>query len=136
MGFTIKNLDKLLKQVSKAPESMIKFMEVTCKECAEIVLKAEQKSAPKDTGNSAMNLDIVDQRKGTTYAYYEIGINARNWDMTKGLWFQNYGFHNWLIDERIVINVGWMKKAVASIQREVNRKYDEMVSKSFRDTWR
>ncbi|MGL5087440.1 MAG: HK97-gp10 family putative phage morphogenesis protein [Clostridium sp.] len=60
--------------------------------------------APRDTGEGAdaLSLQYIKTNKNGA-AWGASGIGKDNWEKTKGLWFQNYGYEN-------MKNVGWITK--------------------------
>ena len=73
--------------MNQAPEKVKKQL---VNEGGKVVLDQLKADAPKGDGNSYKKLSIVDGRSGKGYLYIDIGINHKNWDQCRGLYFQNY----------------------------------------------
>lgn len=89
-NFNIKGLDKLntrLDSMGQAPDRLKKQL---INQGANIVLDQMKSDAPKGDGGSYKHLSIVDSRSGKNYLFLDIGINYKNWDQCRGLYFQNY----------------------------------------------
>lgn len=94
------------------------------------VLKQMQIDAPKDTGNSAKELNItkIKQYKGGT-VWGSCGISSSNWEETKALWYQHYGYENKAIGKRTETNVGWMIESFEkSNQKAENEIYNNVIN--------
>lgn len=118
-----KSLDKLSEVPTKTTKSIISdgLEEVL------IVLKNE---APKDSGESAKGLDVQYVKTNNNgSAWGSCGIGKDNWEKTKALWFQNYGYENRGLNfkgEFITKNIGWMTRAFSKCKSKV---YSNMLKK-------
>lgn len=105
------------------------------------MLDQMKKDAPKDTGDSADHLEItrLKQYKGGS-VWGACGISSKNWEETKALWFQHFGYENkgargWFKGRIVRANVGWMtdsfeksnKKAEAILEKTVADEIDRIL---------
>lgn len=120
--FEIKGLKQLQQALKNAPESAFGKMQHVTKECADIVLECQRSAAPKRTGKGAGALNIVAERTGKGYVYYDVGINSSNWEQTKHLWFHNYGYINHWNNTRYQAHAMWFKRAIHMCKGKVEAK--------------
>lgn len=83
-----------------------------------------QNKAPKDSGESAKKLKVTKVKKYRASVWGKLGIDRSNWEQTKGLWFQQYGYHNNGLGGRfngkkVTKNVGWFDTACNSVEEKV-----------------
>ena len=86
---------------------------------AEVGLPYLKKYAPKDSGDSAKKLRITSTKKFKNDWWTQMGIDDKNWEQCKGLWFQHWGFTHWKNGEKISKHVGWMDKAYKKAENEM-----------------
>ncbi|MDU1854024.1 MAG: hypothetical protein E6789_00740 [Clostridium baratii] len=99
-----KNLNKKLTELAEAPDNV---KEQVTKQCADIALAQMKQDAPKDEGEGASALRITEHRSGEGYSFYDIGIDSSNWEQTKGLYFNHFGFSHWKGKAFINPHQGW-----------------------------
>lgn len=87
---TIKGLDALNNKIDTMSQAPDKVKKQLINEGAKVVLNQMKSDAPKGGDGSYKHLSIVDARSGKGYLFLDIGINHKNWDKTRGLYFQNY----------------------------------------------
>ncbi|EHK2327334.1 hypothetical protein QTH11_03570 [Clostridium perfringens] len=123
-NFTVKGLDKLLNDFEKLADKPNKIKKKIINDAAEETLNIEKKEAPKDKPRSYKYLSILENRIGDGYLFIDVGINKENWEETKGLYYQNYGFE-WKVNGensnvgRVDVNYMWMKKASKKAEKKV-----------------
>lgn len=107
---TIENLGKVGQKAGKT----------AIKKGLDIALEQQKKDAPRDTGKSRDNLMIQYIRTNNNgSAWGACGIGAKNWESTKSLWFQNYGYENHGLNfsgQKITTHVGWMDKVMKQVE--------------------
>ena len=117
--FECKGLNKMIKEFESKIEAPDKVKNEIVTKAAKEVLKIQKSLAPHDTNQSRENLSIVARRVGNGYRFEDIGINARNWEETKALYFQHYGFEHYQTHKPVKVHVGWMKKAKNKADKKV-----------------
>lgn len=74
-----------------------------------------QKEAPKNNESLLHQAQFLDIESIKSYKSGNIwghcGIHKGNWEKTKGLYFQNYGFINHYNNTFVNKNIGWMQRA-------------------------
>lgn len=86
------------------------------KKALESALPTIQAEAPKDGESSDHGADslgvgtIKSYKSGSTWG--GAGINSKNWDKTKQLYFQHYGYHYYKNGKLVQPHKGWMDKAI------------------------
>lgn len=90
--FEVGGMDKLMKRVDDISQAPAKVKKQLINQGSREVLSQMKNDAPKDTGNSASHLAIVEGRSGQDYLFLDLGIGEKNWYECRGLWFQHYGF--------------------------------------------
>lgn len=93
-GFDLKEFDNMMQKFERLKEKSIKNGKKIVNEAAKIVLEQQREDAPVNTGKGAANLKITEVKLYKTSVYAKIGINSKNWEDTKGLWYQHFGYHN------------------------------------------
>lgn len=123
-NFNVKGMDKLLKDLENLSNKPDKIKKNLIKNAAEETLDIEKDEAPKDKPESYKHLSILENRDGEGYLFIDVGINKENWEETKGLYYQNYGFE-WKVNGensnvgRVDVNYMWMKKASKKAEKKV-----------------
>lgn len=95
--FHVDGLDDLMKQLSRLDTKVrLKLSEEAISEAADIMLENLKSEAPKADINSTYSYACLDKEimlvDNTHQA--KMGINADNWENTRGLWFHYWGFYN------------------------------------------
>lgn len=99
-SFEVIGIDRIIKNLEEKSNIPDKVKAKYVHEAADVVLLHMKIDAPRadeeeDSTYSWRNLDKVDGRGAKGYLYIDIGINANNWEGTRGLWFQNWnGVHS------------------------------------------
>lgn len=91
------------------------------------VLDSLKKDAPVDKYKSRNKLSIQHIRANKNgSAWGACGIGSSNWEDTKQLWFQHYGYENHGLNftgqHRIENNAGWMDKTFKKVQKKAEDK--------------
>lgn len=129
MGMEINGFDDLFGTLDLLGNVGTKVGKKAVKAGLDEVLKQMEDDAPKDTGNSSKNLDIttLKQYKGGTI-WGSCGISSKNWEETKALWFQHYGYENHITGQRTETNVGWMTSSFEKSNQKAENKIVDVVS--------
>ena len=127
-GFDLKEFDNMMQKFEKLKEKSMKNGKQIVNQAALIVLEQQREDAPRRTGKGADNLRITETKLYKTAVYAKIGIDSKNWEVTKGLWFQHFGYHNnglgGIFGGRFVAtHAGWMNK---SFDKCKDRAYEVM----------
>lgn len=129
MGLDVKGFDDLFGTLDLLGNVGDKVGKKAVKEGLGDILNQMENDAPKDTGNSAKKLDItrLKQYKGGT-VWGACGIGAKNWEETKGLWYQHYGYENHINGKRVENNVGWMTSSFEKSKQKAENKIVDVIS--------
>ena len=131
-GFDLKEFDNMMQKFERLREKSIKDGKKIVNKAAHIVLEQQRQDAPRRTGKGADNLKITETRLYKTAVYAKIGINSKNWEVTKGLWFQHFGYHNNGMGGRfggkfVAVHAGWMNVSFDKCKdRAYSVMYDEI----------
>ena len=112
MAIDFSGFDELVNDLNNLGTIGNKISKKAVEAGAKIVLEQQKKDAPKDNNNEhgADKLEIADIKKysksGTTVA--KVGISSDNWELTKGLYFQHYGFEHYKSGKMVNVHIGWM----------------------------
>ena len=112
MSTTIKGFDELDNKLESLGNVGRKVGAKAVREGMKPIVEQMKKDAPKDTGKGAKALKtttVKTYKTGTAVA--RAGINASNWEKTKHLYFQNYGYINHINGKRVKVHIGWMSKS-------------------------
>lgn len=100
------------------------------KEGLKIVTEELRSSAPKKTGKGAKSLRIIrvkNYKSGNVWG--KSGIDGKNWEQCKGLYYQNYGYENHINNKMVTKNVGWVVKAFEKAKDKASSAMINKVSK-------
>lgn len=129
-GFDLKEFDSMMQKFENLKDKSIKHGKKIINEAAQIVLEQQRVDAPRDSGKGAENLKVTEVKLYKTAVYAKIGINSKNWEVTKGLWYQHFGYHNNGLGGRfggkfVATHAGWMN---TSFDKCKHRAYDVIYS--------
>lgn len=111
MSLDVDGFDDLFNTLDSLGQVGKKASKKAVKDGLEEVLEDIKKEAPKNTGASAEALSIQHVRTNKNgSAWGACGIGSDNWEETKGLWFQNYGYENHIGGKPVIKNIGWLSK--------------------------
>lgn len=136
-NFNVKGIDKLLKDLENLADKPDKIKKKLINTAAEETLDIEKDEAPKDKPESYKYLSILENRDGDGYLFIDVGINKENWEETKGLYYQNYGFE-WKVNGenskvgRVDPHYMWMKKASKKAEKKVKNIIKEGILKELK----
>lgn len=125
MSLEVDGFDSIFNTLDSLGNVGTKIGKSVIKDGLEEVLIELKSEAPKDTGKSAESLQVQyvkNNRNGS--AWGSCGIGSKNWEKTKGLWFQNFGYTNG--KTTVTKNIGWMTRIFSKAK---NRVYDNMLKK-------
>lgn len=133
MSITIDGLNDLFTTLENLGDVGKKVGRKSIKNGLEIVLDQLKNDAPVDEEKSREKLDIQHIRSNKDgSAWGACGIGANNWEQTKQLWFQNYGYDNYGLNYKgqmhISKNVGWIDKSFAKCEKQANKAMIDMLS--------
>lgn len=115
-GFDLKEFDRMMNNFEDLKITAMKQSKRIVTRGAEIVLAQQKKDAPKNSGKSYKALKITETKLYKTSVYAKIGIGSDNWEQTKALWFQHFGYFNYGLGGIfngmfIAVHAGWMNKS-------------------------
>lgn len=112
MSLELSGFDELISDLNNLGAIGNKIGRKAVEEGAKIVLEQQKKDAPRsdDNDHGADKLDITEIKKyaksGTVVG--RVGISSDNWEFTKGLYFNHYGFEHYKSGKMVDVHVGWM----------------------------
>lgn len=139
MAIELKGVDNLLKRLNK-------LSNIETKEAVQEVAKDMQKAIQDKASTFSDNADEIKAFEPRTYsngsAYVDIGLKKgdSDWEKIKGLYFQNYGFHNYgwnfinthpYIDNHIM----WFNEAVQSVENDIKNKLKLKLKQEIQKCW-
>lgn len=137
MGIETKGFDELIKKLEDMGRQGNKIAKSAVEKGAKIVLEQQRKDAPKLTEEGSKNLDIGEIKKYKSGVYAKVGITKDNWEKTKHLYFQHFGYNNrgWNMANKpklVVRRVGWMNESFEKIENEARNAIIEEVKNSLK----
>lgn len=93
------------------------------------VLVQLKKDAPTDTGDGARKLStqyIRVNKNGS--AWGACGIGSKNWEDTKHLYFQHYGYIHNKSGKQVTAHVGWMDNSFKRVKKKAEDKMMNVLS--------
>lgn len=138
MGIELKGFDDLIEDLNRLGDIGSKIGKKAIEEGSKIVLYQQIKDAPRDKDNEhgADKLKLTKiKRYKTGTVIGRVGIDSSNWEETKHLYFQHYGFEHYKSGKRVEVHLGWMddsfkkvgKKAEDTIMEIANKELDKIL---------
>ena len=133
MGVKINGFDELISDLNNLGTIGNKIGRQAVEEGAKIVLEQQKKDAPRsdDNDHGADKLDITEIKKyaksGTVVG--KVGISSDNWEFTKGLYFNHYGFEHYKSGEMVDVHIGWMNDSFKKCKEKASEKIIDIASK-------
>lgn len=117
MSFELKGFDELEKKLEALGDIGRTISNRALKEGSQIVLSEQKKLAPKDSESDKHGVDQLTTSTIKKYkngnAYIRVGIVGGNWEVCRGIYFQNFnGIHS------SGEHVGWINKAFENSKDE------------------
>lgn len=127
---SIEGLDNLLDDLGRLGDVGKKVGKKAVQNASKIVLNQQKKDAPRsdDEEHGADKLKVTQiktYKTGTCVG--KIGIDSSNWEDTKGLWFQNFGFEHYKSGKRVEPHVGWMRQSFDKVKEETYKSIENEV---------
>ena len=134
MSVELSGFDELISELNNLGAIGHKIGKQAIEEGAKIVLEQQKKDAPRDKNDSkhgADKLDITEIKKyaksGTVVG--RVGISSDNWEFTKGLYFNHYGFEHYKSGKMVNVHVGWMNDSFKKCKEEAAKVMIDIASK-------
>ena len=134
MAKKLSGFDELVNDLNNLGAIGNKIGKQAIEEGAKIVLEQQKKDAPRDKNDSkhgADKLDITEIKKyaksGTVVG--RVGISSDNWEFTKGLYFNHYGFEHYKSGKMVNVNVGWMNDSFKKCKEKAAKVMIDIASK-------
>lgn len=125
MHIDVKGIDRLLNKL-KALENVNFQQEI--QQIGEEVIRQMQSVTPRDTGKSAESIGIDTIISYKMGFLMKVGLSPKTapWDSYKGVYFQNFGYHNWGQGGRfkgvfVATHLGWFTNFADGISNEVKQ---------------
>lgn len=125
MNIDIKGINSLLNKLQRLEN--VNFQQ-EIQQIGDIVIKQMQSVTPRNTGKSAESIgvdSIISYKMGFLM---KIGLSSKTapWDDWKGVYFQNYGYHNWGQGGRfkgvlVMTHLNWFTDFSNGISNEVKK---------------
>ena len=107
-GFDLKHFDEMMQKFEKLKENAMSRGKKVVNVGAKIVLEQQKEDAPRRTGKSRDGLKISETKLYKTSVYAKVGLNSKNWEQSKSLWYHHFGYHNHLTGKFYGYHAGWM----------------------------
>lgn len=133
MSIELSGFDELINNLNNLGTIGNKIGKKAIEEGAKIVLEQQKRDAPRsnDSDHGADKLDITEIKKyaksGTVVG--RIGISKDNWEFTKGLYFNHYGFEHYKSGEMVNVHVGWMNDSFKKCKEKAAKVMIDIASK-------
>lgn len=133
MSVELSGFDELISDLNNLGTIGNKIGRKAVEEGAKIVLEQQKKDAPRsdDNDHGADKLDITEIKKyaksGTVIG--RVGISSDNWEFTKGLYFNHYGFEHYKSGKMVDVHVGWMNDSFKKCKDKAARVMIDIASK-------
>lgn len=133
MSVELSGFDELISDLNNLGTIGNKIGRKAVEEGAKIVLEQQKKDAPRsdDNDHGADKLDITEIKKyaksGTVIG--RVGISSDNWEFTKGLYFNHYGFEHYKSGKMVDVHVGWMNDSFKKCKDKAAKVMIDIASK-------
>lgn len=140
MSIEIKGINNLLKRLNK-------LSNIETKEAVIEVAKDMQKAIQAKASTFSQNADEIKAFEPRTYSngssYIDVGLKSgdSDWENIKGLYFQNYGFHNYgwnFINTHpyITNHLMWFDEAVQNVENDIKSKLKAKLKEEVQKAWK
>ncbi len=122
---TIDGLDECLELCESLGQVGTKMEKESLRSAMKPGLQILKYEAPRNSGRGAEALKINKIKKYKSGSLWgSMGIDSSNWEQTKSIYFQHYGYHNWGQNGRwkgmyIDKHAGWYDKALKKMEKPV-----------------
>lgn len=133
MAIELNGFDELISDLNNLGSIGNKIGKQAIEEGAKIVLEQQKKDAPRsgDDDHGADKLDITEIKRyaksGTTIG--RVGISKDNWEFTKGLYFNHYGFEHYKSGKMVDVHIGWMSESFKKCKDKASEVIMDIASK-------
>lgn len=133
MSMKVSGFDDLLNTLDSLGKVGDQIGKKAIREGLKPVLNQMKKDAPKDDGQGFKKLRVTGVKQfnsGTIIGY--CGIDSKNWDDTKHLLFQHYGYSNHGLNFKglpIGVNVGWMTLSYEKVKSDAENSLKEAINR-------
>lgn len=106
-SFRVEGFEQLTQKLERMGQAGNKIANTALKESGEIIVKQQQKDAPRHPGSPSrgkakhgyegLQVGKIKTAKASKNKYVQIGINGSGydyWDTVAGVYFQHHGYHN------------------------------------------
>lgn len=133
MGIELQGFDELVSDLNNLGTIGNKIGRKAVEEGSKIVLEQQKKDAPRsgDDDHGADKLDITEIKKYTKSGTVvgRVGISSDNWEFTKGLYFNHYGFEHYKSGKMVDVHIGWMNDSFKKCKDKASEKIIDIASK-------
>ena len=133
MAIELNGFDELISDLNNLGSIGNKIGKQAIEEGAKIVLEQQKKDAPRsgDDDHGADKLDITEIKKYTKSGTVvgRVGISSDNWEFTKGLYFNHYGFEHYKSGKMVDVHIGWMNDSFKKCKEKASEKIIDIASK-------
>ena len=133
MSVEFSGFDELINDLNNLGSIGNKIGKQAVEEGAKIVLEQQKKDAPRsnDDDHGADKLNITEIKKYTKSGTVvgKVGISSENWEYTKGLYFNHYGFEHYKSGKMVDVSIGWMNDSFKKCKEKASEKIIDIASK-------
>lgn len=133
MGLKLQGFDELIDDLNNLGTIGNKIGRQAVGEGAKIVLHQQKSDSPRDANKNDHGADklkvtqIKRYKNGTTVG--KVGIDSTNWQETKHLVFQHYGFEHYKSKELVDVHIGWMNDSFKKCKDKASEVIIDIASK-------
>lgn len=134
MSVDVNGLDELMSRLEQLGDVGKKVGKKAINEGLKVFLDGMKQDAPIDQDNSRSKLVIQNVKVNKDGAAWgSVGIGKKNWNSTRQLWYQHWGYRNfgWNFDGKLKItnNVGWLDKSYEKSKAAAEQKTTSILKK-------
>lgn len=128
MSLSVEGFDELFNTLESLGNVGDKIAVKAVRRGTKPALKSLRRYAPKKSGEGADNLKVISvkvYKSGSVWG--KVGIDKSNWEKTKQLWYQNFGFD--VGNTHVTKHVGWVERAFQECKKDAQKEIMDTVSK-------
>lgn len=128
MALSVEGFDELFNTLESLGNVGDKIAVKAVRRGTKPALKSLRRYAPKKSGEGADNLKVISvkvYKSGSVWG--KVGIDKSNWEKTKQLWYQNFGFD--VGNTHVTKHVGWVERAFQECKKDAQKEIMDTVSK-------
>lgn len=127
MSLSVEGFDELFNTLDSLGNVGKKVGVKAVRGATKTALKSLKRYAPKKSGKGGEALKVISVKSYKSGSVWgKAGIDKTNWEETKHLWFQNYGYN--VGKAHVTKHVGWVERAFQECKKDAQKEMIDIIS--------